>query len=84
MLLSTVFRGPFLSLLSSFLRDRIQLMATNDVHSTKFYLQAGVPQNSILSPLLFNIYANDTSTALSDCILYQYAEDTILLTRHLS
>lgn len=78
------FRGPFLLLLESFLSDRSQMVSVNGVHSSKIFLKSGVPQGSILSPLLFNIYVNDMCTAVSDCILYQYADDTLLLTRHLS
>lgn len=47
-------------------------------------LRAGVPQGSILSPLLFNLFVNDISTSLSEAKLYQYADDTVIVTRHLN
>lgn len=78
------FRGPFLSLLTNFLQNRSQLVSIKGLHSVKVSLKSGVPQGSVLSPLLFNIYVNDMSTSVSNCSLYQYADDTLLLTSHLS
>lgn len=78
------FRSPFLLLLKRFLSERFQLVSVNGVHSSKAFLKSGVPQGSVLSPILLNIYSTDMFTAVSDCILYQYADDTLLLTRHLS
>lgn len=45
-------------------------------------LKAGVPQGSILSPLLFNIYVNDLPKAVNFCTVFQYADDTVLLSSH--
>ncbi len=36
----------------------------------------GVPQESVLGPILFNIYVNDFSDEIKDCFLIQYADDT--------
>lgn len=78
------FRGPFLALLKNFLQDRTQMVSIEGICSNKISLKAGVPQGSILSPLLFNIYVNDMYTSISNCTIYQYADDTLLLTSHLS
>ena len=37
-----------------------------------------VPQRSILSPILFNIFINDLSYAIDECTLFTYADVTQL------
>ena len=58
--------------------DRTQFVAVNDVCSSSKVIQMGVPQGSILDPLLFLIYMNDIPNFSRhlDCILY--AHDTTL------
>lgn len=72
------FRGVFLLLLKHFLQGRYKSVKIGECHSVPSLLRAGVPQGSILSPLLFNIYVNDVVSSVP-VPLFQYADDTVLI-----
>ena len=57
--------GNLLDLLSSFLSDRKQRVLLNGQTSEWQNVTAGIPQSSILGPLLFLTYINDLSGDLS-------------------
>ena len=65
--------------LTSYLKKRTQSVRIDDTTSSKENVNYGVPQGSILGPILFNIYVNDLSLFVNDCLIVQYADDTQLL-----
>ncbi len=63
-------------LLKSYLSDRSQQCQVNGKLSTLKYLKYGVPQGSILGPLLFLIYINDLPNCLQHSTARMFADDT--------
>ena len=62
----------------SYLEDRTQMRSINGLFSSSCSLSCGVPQGTILGPLLFLLYVNDLPNCLSNCEPRTYADDTHL------
>ena len=69
--------GDIIKILQDFLRNRKQRVVLNGQCSSWADINAGVPQGSILGPLLFLIYINDLSDGLK-CECKLFADDTFL------
>jgi hypothetical protein len=69
-------RGNALNLLKSYLSNRKQTVKVDGVMSSVLPVTCGVPQGSILGPLLFVIYINDLPNALKVSKPMMYADDT--------
>ncbi len=70
--------GPLYDLLSNYLEDRKIRVVLDGSKSKWRKTTAGVPQGSILGPLMFLIYVNDIVEELESEI-YLYADDTALI-----
>ena len=71
--------GNALQLFKSCLTDRTYV---NGILSTEQYVLCGIPQGSILGPLLFIIYINDFPKCLQHRRPGMFADDTCIATAH--
>ena len=71
-------RGNALLLLKSYLSERLQYVSFCKTSSDTLRIKYGVPQGSILGPLLFILYMNDIINCYTDenCKFVLYADDT--------
>jgi len=63
----------------SYLSARTQSVKIHEKVSSKQPISFGVPQGSILGPILFIIFINDLSSIAKNCLLIQYADDSQFL-----
>ncbi len=63
-------------IICSYLSSRVQCVSINNSTSSILPVTSGVPQGSILGPLLFLVYVNDLPDYIKHCSLYTFADDT--------
>ena len=63
----------------SYLSNRSQYVSINGYDSGLAAINYGVPQGSVLGPLLFLLYINDLNQAIKFCKVHQFADDINLL-----
>ena len=76
-------KGNFYDWIKDFLTDRFQTVCVDGQHSFLARVISGVPQGSVLGPILFIIFINDLDDAVLDSILGKFADDT-RVQRHIS
>ena len=69
-------RGQANTLISNYVTDRTQYCIVNGRNSS---ICTGVPQGSVLGPLLFLLYVNDIASSMTDENLILFADDTSVL-----
>ena len=75
------FKNSALNWIESYLSGRSQQVVTDSGTSSWLNILNGVPQGSILGPLLFTILVSDISSGLKHCKYHLYADDTQLYIR---
>ena len=70
-------KGNLLEMFKSYLSEREQRVVMNGVYSDWGHLNSGVPQGSVLGPLLFLVYVNDLENGIKSSIKF-FADDTSL------
>ena len=70
--------GNLLNWFTDYLSNRYQRVVINGQYSTWRLISAGVPQGSVLGPLMFLVYINDIIHAVKHCNFRMFADDTCI------
>ena len=74
-------RGHAQKWFNSYLTNRKQFTTVNNIDSQTSDISYGVPQGSVLGPLLFLIYINDLNRVITYSYIRHFADDTNILYR---
>ena len=68
--------GKLYNWIVEYLKDRQQTVVVDGQHSYSAHVKSGVPQGTVLGPVLFLIFINDMEKCIHDCIISSFADDT--------
>ncbi|GAB0091671.1 hypothetical protein DMENIID0001_065280 [Sergentomyia squamirostris] len=74
-------RGPMYDMIVSYLENRVQRVRLNGCLSSPARITCGVPQGTVLGPLLFLIYVNDIFRLKVNGNIMGYADDLVVVFR---
>ena len=69
-------QGPLYNWLNEYLKDRHQYVVVNGSQSYPAKVKSGVPQGTVLGPILFLIYINDMEKCAQNCVVSHFADDS--------
>lgn len=72
------FQGKTLNIIKSYLDKRVQYVKNGDAISEPEIIKCGVPQGTVLGPVLFILYINSIFNIDNTCDIVSYADDTAL------
>ena len=73
------FSEEAIEMINSFITNRSQKTIVKNTESDWITLEKGVPQGTVLGPLIFNLYIYDLNKQIDKtCEIVQYADDTLL------
>lgn len=72
-------RGKAHKLLKSYLENRVNYVSIENINSNPEKVWYGVPQGTVLGPLLFSLYINDLLNINSAGKIISFADDTVVL-----
>ena len=67
---------------TSYLTSRSQVVSHNGSISAEKFINIGVPQGTILAPILFLLYVNDISNVVTDAQINIFADDVVIYSSH--
>lgn len=71
-------KNQALSWLKNYLTNRQQYISYASTTSSHSSITSGIPQGSVLGPLLYSIYVNDLQKCITRCQVLQFADDTTI------
>ena len=65
--------------ITDYLTSRSQFVVFQSLKSDTLYSNTGVPQGTVLAPLLSSLYTSDCRSSNESCSIVKYADDTVLI-----